>query len=116
MKVLTEDAVLICAHDLGLVANRPSQDLVTIVHRRVLVEDDPENRSISKCPNVGLTIKPCLLTLRVETGYSEFVRIEGKRICLDMVTGLTDGTPPGTVKYRVREPGQELVDETGGAA
>jgi hypothetical protein len=27
------------------------------------------------------------------------------------VVGLTDGTPPGTVEYKVIDPGQTLVDE-----
>jgi hypothetical protein len=30
-------------------------------------------------------------------------------VCLDAVTGLTDGTPPGIVKYKVRNAGQRLV-------
>jgi hypothetical protein len=109
MKILTEDAVLICKHELGKVANQPSQDWVTIGKRRVLVETDPEGRAISMCPNFGMTIKPCQMTLKVESGYSEFIRVNGKRICLDTVTGLTDGTPPGTVKYQVRDPGQNWV-------
>jgi hypothetical protein len=41
------------------------------------------------------------------------VRIDGRRVCLDTVTGLTDGTPPGTIKYEVRSPGQDLVSEAG---
>ena len=109
MKILTEDAVLVCLHELGKVANQPSQDWVTIGKRRVLVENDPVGWSIALCPNIGFAIKPCQTTLKVETGYSEFIRVNGKRVCLDTVTGLTDGTPPGTVKYRVREPGQGWV-------
>jgi hypothetical protein len=111
MRWLTEDAVLICLHENGIVANRPSQELVTVARRRVLVENDPEGRKITGCPHYGAMIKPCELTLQVQTGYSDFLRIQGKRICLDTVTGLTEGTPPGTVKYRVRVPGQELVAE-----
>ena len=111
MKLLTEDAVLICNHVLGTVDVPPTQELVTIEGRRVLVEVDPEGRPISSCPNVGATIKPCTTTLPVQKGYSEWIRIEGKRVCLDTVTGLTDGTPPGTVHYRVLKPGQDLVTE-----
>jgi hypothetical protein len=111
MKVLTEDALLVCEHEIGKVANHPGQDWVTIDHRRVLVENDPEGRGISGCPNIGATIKPCQHTLKVETGYSDFIRVDGKRICLDTVTGLTDGTPPGTIKYKVNKPGQDLVSE-----
>ncbi len=108
---LTEDAVLVCAHELGVVGISATQDLVTINGRRVLVAVDPESRPIIGCPNVGPTIKPCTSTLPVEQGYSDLIRINGRRVCLDPVTGLTDGTPPGTVKYHVRSAGQTLVEE-----
>ena len=109
MKWLTQDAVIICKHELGIVRLTTSQDVVTIEGRTVLVENNPETRLIVGCPNIGATIKPCTFTLKVEEGYSDFLRINGQRICLDTVTGLTDGTPPGVVKYSVRSPGQELV-------
>jgi len=111
MKILTEDAVLVCAHELGKVGIRPTQELVTVEGRQVLVETDPQGRPIRGCPNIGAAIKPCQNTLRVRVGYSDLVRIEGRRVCLDTVVGLTDGTPPGTVEYRVRSPGQALVEE-----
>lgn len=109
MRWITERAVLVCAHELGKVDNKPSQRWVTIKNRRVLVSTDPEKRSISMCPNIGITIKPCTNTLKVTKGYSTFIKVNGKRVCLDTVTGLTDGTPPGTVKYKVRSPGQPFV-------
>lgn len=111
MKLLTEDAIITCQHELGLVLLVPTQGLVTVERRKVLVEHDPEGKLITACPNIGATIKPCTLTLKVEVGYSEFVRIDGRRVCLDTVTGLTDGTPPGIVKYTVVAPGQGLVTE-----
>jgi hypothetical protein len=106
---LTEDALLVCKHEKGKVGIAASQKLVTVAGRSVLVEKDPENRPITMCPNVGAAIKPCLHTLAVTQGYSDFLKIDGRRICLDTVTGLTDGTPPGIVKYIVRRPGQEFV-------
>jgi hypothetical protein len=111
MFFLTEDAVLVCKHELGRVQIVATQGLVTICGRKVLVENDPERRSISGCPNYGATIKPCANTLAVKVGYSDLIRIGGKRVCLDTVTGLTDGTPPGIVDYKVREPGQDIVSE-----
>jgi hypothetical protein len=111
MKILTENALLVCDHEAGRVSIAPTQNLVRINSRRVLVERDPESRSIAGCPNVGATIKPCLSTLPVRQGYSHLLRINGHRICLDTVRGLTDGTPPGTVDYHVRNPGQTLVTE-----
>lgn len=111
LKVLTQDAVLVCLHELGHVDIAATQTLVTIARRAVLVDNNPEGRRIKGCPHIGAGIKPCLLTLPVREGYSEWIRIEGKRICLDTVTGLTDGTPPGVVEYKVRAPGQEFVAE-----
>lgn len=110
MLILTEDAILKCKHD-GSVAIKPSQSLVTVEGRLVLVEPDPEGRPISACPNYGLTIKPCVTTLKVNAGYSTLLRIDGKPVCLDTVVGLTDGTPPGLVEYTVRAAGQEFVAE-----
>ena len=109
MRLLTEDAKLACAHLLGKVSLAPSQQWVTVEGRALLVEDDPEHRSISGCPNYGVSIKPCKQTLAVKEGYSTFLRVDGHRICLDTVQGLTDGTPPGTVLYQMRAPGQDLV-------
>ena len=108
MLILTEDATIKCTHG-GKVNIEVSQDLVRVHGRHVVVENDPEGRSISRCPNYGLTIRPCLNTLPVKAGYSELLRIEGKRICLDSIRGLTDGTPPGVVEYEVRSAGQEFV-------
>lgn len=110
MRVLTQDAVLPCRHVGGLVKVVPSQDWVTIEGRAVLVRPDPEGRAVVGCPNVGATIKPCTATLPVESGYSSLARIDGCALCLDAVTGLTDGTPPGTVKYDVRAAGQAFVE------
>lgn len=106
---ITEDALLICKHQLGKVDIVPSQDLVSIRSRRVLIEPDPQSRSIKGCPNLGPSIKPCTNTLQVQHGYSDWIRIQSKSVCLDTVTGYTDGTPPGIVKYIVNEPGQDWV-------
>lgn len=122
---LIEESVLVCKHVLGVVSIEPSQDFV-FIHphgatdrdanqqsegNRVLVEPNPEGRPIAHCPNYGITIKPCTFTLKVEEGYSNFVRIGGKRVCLQTVTGLTDGTPPGIVKFVVKTPAQQFVSE-----
>jgi hypothetical protein len=112
MRVLTEDAVLVCLHEKGRVSIVATQSLTTVEGRRVLVEQDPEGRPIAGCPMYGPAIRPCLHTLRVDEGYSDLLRVEGRRICLDTVNGLTDGTPPGVVEYKVRHAGQELATET----
>jgi hypothetical protein len=109
--VLNEEAVVTCKHVLGVVSIEPTQNLVFIQGKRVLVEPNPEARPISHCPNYGITIKPCTFTLKVDGGYSSLIRIKGKRVCLQAVTGLTDGTPPGIVKFEVQNSGQQLVWE-----
>ena len=111
MKVLTEDAVLVCDHELGKVGIEPGQELVAIERRRVLVATDPEGRPITGCPMFGPAVRPCGTTLKVREGYSGLMRIDGRAVCLDTVTGLTDGTPPGVVDYKVRSPGQPFVKE-----
>lgn len=108
MLLLTQDAVLKCAH-AGVVNNTTSQPFVTVGGRLVLVEPDPQSRSIGGCPNMGPTIKPCTNTLPVRGGYSTFVKVSGHAVCLDTVWGLTDGTPPGAVEYTVASPGQSFV-------
>jgi len=60
---------------------------------------------------MGVGIRPCLTTLKVTAGYSNLIRIAGRRVCLDTITGLTDGTPPGLVKYKVNNAGQPFVQE-----
>lgn len=108
MKILVKEAILRCGHD-GKVENVPSQEWVRIKQSPILVATDPQGRNISMCPHIGINIKPCNKTLPVTMGYSTFIRIGGKAVCLDTVEGFTDGTPPGAVKYNVRRPGQTLV-------
>lgn len=110
MRVLTVDALLLCDHG-GKVSIGARQSWVTIAGRPVLVATDPEGCSISGCPNTNplLGLKLCTRTLPVTGGYSSFVRIDGRAVCLDTVTGLTDGTPPGVVTYTVKHPGQALA-------
>lgn len=111
MKVLTDKADLRCNHQAGVIDVVSTQSLVRINGRKIMVEHDPVGRPISGCPNLGPTIKPCTSTVNVLVGYSDFVTIGGRRICLDTIGGLTDGTPPGIVHYKVIDPGQSLVDE-----
>lgn len=110
MKLLTEDAILVCNHVTGTVDAPPSEDLVFLEGRRMLVEPDPEGRPITGCP-IQAPLKPCTNTLAVQEGYSDLIRIEGHRLCLDSLQGRTDGTPPGEVHYRVLQPGQNWVSE-----
>jgi hypothetical protein len=108
MKLVTVRAVLRCGHD-GRVQNAASQHWVTVGGDDVLVDDDPQGRAVAGCPNIGPTMKPCTTTLAVQSGYSTWIRVDGDRVALSSVDGLTDGTVPGTVHYTVRDPGQTFV-------
>jgi hypothetical protein len=109
MLLLNENALLLCQHVVGRVQIAASQSLVRAAGGRVLVRPDPQGRAIAGCPNAAPGQKACLNTLPVLEGYSTFVRIEGRAVCLDSVTGLTDGVPPGLFRYQVKNAGQRLV-------
>jgi hypothetical protein len=117
--VLTFNATLRCGHINGLVQKTHSQNWVTVTQpgagdraaekpTPVLIEPDPESRPIVGCPNINVGILPCLTTKSVREGYSTFVTIGGKPVCLTSVTGLTDGSP-GVQEYRVTSAGQSFI-------
>lgn len=108
VEVLVLPATVRCDHD-GRVRNQASQGWATVGGHPILRADDPEGRDIDWCPNRGVNIKPCGATLRVEVGYSALVSVGGRRAVLASLKGKTDGTPPGAVHYRVRDPGQAFV-------
>lgn len=108
MKWVTVTATVKCGHD-GRVKNVASQHWVRADGADVLVDNDPQAKTIVACPNFGPTMKPCTTTLRVHKGYSSFIRVGGRAVVLDNLDGLTDGTLPGTVHYDVRQPGQTFV-------
>ncbi|HBX82691.1 MAG: hypothetical protein WAV45_11030 [Propionibacteriaceae bacterium] len=106
MKILVLSGVLRCGHD-GKVTNQNRQSWVRIAAQPLLVATDPEGRDISMCPNISTNTKQCNTTLMVVKGYSAFLRIDGNKVCLDSVDGMTDGVPPS--HYTVRDPGQQFV-------
>lgn len=112
MELIAVTAVVQCGHD-GRVVNVARQHWVTISGAPVLVDADPQGRTIVACPNYGPTMKPCAKTLRVIEGYSTWLRVDGHRIVLSTLDGLTDGTVPGTVHYTVRDPAQRFVRSDG---
>jgi hypothetical protein len=108
MEWLTESSTIRCGHD-GKVVALASQHWVKAGGVAVLVAEDPKDRAITGCPNIGPTMKPCTLTLTVTAGYSTLVRIGGHAVVLSNLDGLTDGTVPGTVHHQVRATNQHLV-------
>jgi len=111
MRILNDDVLLNCVHKTGKVRNKPSQEWVRIARKPVLVKPDPVGCTIGGCSNtvVPAGIKPCTKTVTMQAGESLFVRIDARPVCLDTVTGLTNGSPEGTVLYNVTSPGQQFV-------
>jgi hypothetical protein len=109
-RFLTEQATLICDHG-GRVSLAATQDFVRIEKKRILVQPNPENRSITGCPNSNpvVGILSCRHTLEVREGYSVLVRIGGRPVCLETVLGYTDGSPPRVANYKVVDPAQVFV-------
>lgn len=113
MRWLTDRAHLACKHAAtSRVGLQASQTWVTSERRPVLVRPDPEARPISGCTVVPAPgIYPCPATLSVQRGYSTWIRIDGRPLCLSTVIGLTAGNPQ--TQYEVRDPGQRLVRADG---
>ena len=112
MDLITASSVVVCDHG-ARVNSLASQHWVEIGGAAVLVDNDPEGRVVAACPNMGPTVKPCAKTLRVAAGYSTWIRIDGQAAVMSNLDGLTDGTVPGTVHYRVRDSRQHFVRADG---
>ena len=110
MLAITRDAVLKCAHG-GVVHFDPQQEWVTIEGRAILVEGDPLGRRIWACPQATPVNPPCRRTISVNEAksYSAMVRIDGKRICMDTITGTTDWSLLSVIPFTALEAGQQLV-------
>lgn len=110
MLVLTKDAYFLCPHG-GRADPVARQDFVRIDNAPILVRGDPVGRKIDGCTNIvpPAGIKACQRTLVVDKGHSSFIMIEERPICISSVEGFTDGTPPGTHRYKVHRSGQNWV-------
>ena len=110
---LTENGALHCLHPgAGKVDIAAGSHFVRVNGAPVHIQPNPLARAISGCKHPASTnSKPCTATLSVDAaGYSVFIQIEGKPICLSSVVGITDSVPPSS--YKVSYPGQALVKST----
>lgn len=114
--LLTDNGVLRCSHrgPLGGRVNvHVTQHFVRINGGCLHVKNNTVNCSMDSLscaiiqdPSKGLF--PCKKTVSAVSGYSRFVSIEGKPICLDSITGNTLSNPAGGT-YSVRNSGQRFV-------
>ena len=99
--ILTEKSVIKCNHG-GRVNMPASQRFVKIANEAVLTSPDPKAKPISQCPLISSNMVPCTSTAVTAplAGLSSFVTINGKSIVNDLLDGMTNGTPPGTVHFQ----------------
>ena len=110
MKFLVQSSLLTCDHGSGVVAIGALQAMVHVNGVAVMVQGDFEAKGIAGCANAGPSIKPCTTTTAVTKGYSGHVFINNIPVALDDLEGVTDGTPPSTIPFKVRTVSQTLVD------
>lgn len=110
MKVLVQTSLLTCDHGSGVVTIGALQSMVHVNGVAVMVKGDFEAKPIGGCANAGPSIKPCTTTTAVTKGYSSHVFINNIPVALDDLEGVTDGTPPSTIPFKVRSASQVLVD------
>jgi hypothetical protein len=109
-RLLVARAVLKCAH-MGTVGLEPSQDFVRVDGDLLLVEPDTIDRPVSACPMLTPGNPPCTRTVNADraASFSELVSVEGRGVCLDTATGMTNWSKLAVVPYLVVSPGQDLV-------
>jgi hypothetical protein len=109
-RVLTGQSVLKCAH-MGTVALAPSQDFVRIEGESVLIDPDTVGRPVRACPMATPANPPCTKTVNADrsASFSDFVRIDGRGVCLDTATGMTNWSKLAVIPYSVISPAQDFV-------
>jgi hypothetical protein len=108
MLLITEKADVRCTHaHSGRIQIPASQNWVTISGVPIPVEADPLLRDVVACTLPSNA--RCFKTAAVLQGYSDLLRIGGKRICLDTLKGPTVAVPPGA--FEVVDPAQKYVEE-----
>jgi len=110
MNILIQTSLLTCDHGSGVVAIGTLQSMVFINGVAAMVKGDFEAKGVAGCANAGPSIKPCTSTTAVNKGYSSHVFINNIPVALDDLEGVTDGTPPSTIPFKVRTPAQYFVD------
>ena len=69
-----------------------------------LSANDVLQASIAACPNEGPTVRPCQEIASITGGKAQLLADDGSPCLLDSLSGLTDGFPPGSVRFRVTRP------------
>jgi hypothetical protein len=111
LRIITEKASVVCPHG-GRVHLKASPGWVFVNGAPVMVDSDLEGCTISACPWTGGSLVPCSKTLRVIMGRSPWIKIDGRRVYLKKVKGLTNGAPPpGSFQFKVARSYHSFVQE-----
>lgn len=95
--VLISNSNVTCGH-LGKVQVSSSAKL-RVNGQPVLLKSSIENKTVANCgtvPNPNTGAKPCTKVIAVSTGEATKLKVGGKAVILDTLTGDTDGTVGGT--------------------
>lgn len=98
-KVLTETAQIACAH-MGKVQAVAGQVKLKVQGSRALVSGDLAGKPVAGCatpPNPNTSTVPCLSTTSAGAqGVSTKLKVNGRGVLLESISGQTSGTVGGT--------------------
>jgi hypothetical protein len=106
--VLSASAELVCPHQDPIVI-MPSQRLLLVDGRPVLLRADLLTAKVPTCRNVGPGLTPCGGIVSIIGGLSTTLRVGGEPVALDGAYGLTAAVP-GPVRWQVRSAGQAKLE------
>ncbi len=99
--VLTAGGAIVCSHGAKVIPAPPPQAKLLIDGQPALVQPSlaPGTVVPGTCPNnnPSLGLKACT-TVTANAGMATKLVVDGKPVLLDTATGITDSTPPGTLK------------------
>jgi len=112
--VLTEKSSLVCANQ-GAVQLTATQSKLTVAGTKVLVTGDLASAPISRCLTVTNAVtgtKQCMMIVLAQAGVSAKLKVAGKGVLLDTISGTTDGVVPplpGIQTWSVQSAGQSKL-------
>lgn len=110
--VITDQSTLVCTHQ-GTVSPVASQTKLKVAGATVLVAGDLTGKPISLCttvPDPNTTTINCLTIVSAEGGVAEKLKVAGKGVLLESISGKTSGTVSGTQQtWSVKSAGQSKL-------
>jgi hypothetical protein len=112
--VLTDKSSLTCANH-GTVQLTATQSKLTVAGAKVVVTGDLTGALISNCITVTDATKgtkQCMMIISAQGGVSAKLKVAGKGVLLDGITGTTDGIvppAPGIQTWSVQSSGQSKL-------